>query len=145
MLNNISTADGYTEPGYIAERKGLHAALKFTYRPMLMEERDVVRAQWQTKTPLEAARLQVQQVVSRLVTWDNKDAKGETLPIKFEQVRTLRPNLLDAVYAVISGAVPSDPDPDRPDVTAVQLDAETEAILNGTSIGAARELADAKN
>ena len=36
--DNMIPDDGYTEPGFITARPGLHGELRFTFRPILIQD-----------------------------------------------------------------------------------------------------------
>jgi hypothetical protein len=149
MLNNISTQDGYTEDGYLSEVPGIHEALRFTYRPMLLEERDVIDGRRGQIDAFSFAQLCVKHIKMRLRTWDNKgapDADGvrQVLPLTEENVRTLRPHLSDKLYLIVTGSRASDQDPEKPQPIA-SGEAELQRILSGESPAQTREGTDAKN
>lgn len=125
--------DGTIEDGYIAERKGLHPALRFRYRPMLHWERDVLAVQVGQKPPREVDGYFVTTIRQKLVSWDAKDKAGTAIPIRDDVIQRLRPALFDRLYNVIAGASPSDPDPARQDHE--QADAGLKAVLDGRSPG----------
>lgn len=137
--------DGYTEPGYLAERKGLHPAVKFSFRPMLHEERTAVN-NLIIAGGVKGPRAMVSAIQKHVTEWDVKGKDGKPAEITLENIARLRPNQVEGLYNIVSGWSPSDPDPAAtPQEAGEQADVSMAAWLAGESEAAAKERADAKN
>lgn len=110
----VVDSDGMTQHGYIAAAPGLYPAVRFQYRPLLVSE----RTSWVNEMNRRSDRHQAtaEMMARKLVTWDVKNGKGETLdPKDAAQILRLKPRLYDRVLAIVSGDEPGDPDPLRPE------------------------------
>jgi hypothetical protein len=138
--------DGYTESGYIAAVPRLHGALRFAYRPALIEERSqLLDAAARLKAPLYDRHLAVF-VADKLISWDLEDAVGTEVPIAAESLLRTQPELFAKLHRIVLGARASDVDPAWPSETKHRLfDDETEAALIGRAIGEVRAERDEKN
>jgi hypothetical protein len=138
--------DGYEEQGYIAERPRMFPALRFVYRPMIAEDRDVIITQSGRKPPAEYHKVLRAAMVSRMKEWNATDDKGQPLPISSTTLRNLRPRLFDRLYSIVSGDEPSDIDPaSTPTQQNEAADAALEAAISGKPAPQAKQEADAKN
>jgi hypothetical protein len=120
--------DQYTEHGYIAERRNLHGALRFQFRPMLLDERSLFsQANIQNK-PREQNRNIAKLLAEKIVCWDLKDAgkKDAPLAITIDNMLRLQPALFDRLFGIIMGNDAFDDDPDLPE-PAKTFDEATEA------------------
>jgi hypothetical protein len=97
--------DGQTEPGYIAAEERLYPELRFTYRPMRKEDRDVFKVGTMALGPSESVAKTVEELVNRMPSWEAK------VPVSAERIRKLRPQLLDKLIAIVWGYLPPDADP----------------------------------
>lgn len=134
--------DGYTRRGRIKESADL-GEVNFTYRPMLPEERDPVREAMQKRPAEQAIKILEAAVAKHLVTWDVTHPKtGAEIVISYESVRHLPPQLLDQIYLIIAGTIPSDPlegeTTEENDDYATSL---LKAAANGTTPGGEAERA----
>lgn len=137
---NTIPSDGYTEPGYVAERPGLHGELRFVFRPMLVEDQSkIMRALEKASNDgwaVKAARV----VADRVREW------SLTEPIKAEQVLRLKPALFSRLYGIVLGTDASDIDPQWPtEQKAEAVEDDIDALLAGKTAGAAREERNEKN
>lgn len=103
--------DGYTRQGYIAARKRLHPALRFTYRPMLSQNRAVIFHQMAAMEADEAERLAAEAVKAQLVSWDLKDHEDRTVEISVPNLLRVEPNLAVRLFQIVTGRDVSDEDP----------------------------------
>lgn len=142
MLNIIP--DGYTEEGYIAEDVRLHGELRFSYRPMLAEDRDAIEKVARAGSAVQAHALYRKAVASRVTNWSEQDAHGVPVPINDANLKRMRPLLFDRLYNVVSGFRASDADPTR-ELTPEEIDHELEAAITGQPVGDVRAEANAKN
>ena len=132
MQNLIS--DGYTEPGYIAAREGMHGELRFAYRPMLPEQVDEVAAILDQGNVARSHETVRGVLVRQLQEW------SESEPVSAASLRKLRPALWNRLYLIVSGRQPSDPDPKAtPEQRSEWLADVLEAGKTGQMVGQARD------
>lgn len=137
--------DGYNEPGYLAERKGLHPAVKFTFRPMLHEKRAGVNALIMAGG-VNGPRAMVKAIVDHLVSWDVCDKDKKPVEVSLANVAHLRPNLIEGLYNIVSGWAPSDPEPNAtPEEAGADTAISQEAWLKEQTVADVKASADAKN
>lgn len=137
--------DGYNEPGYLAERKGLHPAVRFTFRPMLHEKRACVNALIMAGG-VNGPRAMVKAIVDHLVSWDVCGKDGKPVEVSLTNVAHLRPNIIEGLYNIVSGWSPSDPEPNaNPEEAGAVTEISQEAWLKGHSEADVKAGADAKN
>jgi hypothetical protein len=136
--------DGYTESGFIRARAGLHGALRFRYRPMLVEDRSRILGEFEHLRP-EAAELKAAgEIHRRLVWWDLCDGQSKPVPISLDVVRRLKPAVFARVWAIVLGTEPSDIDPGWSAEEKLAA-AELQATAGPGPVGDAREVRDEKN
>lgn len=99
--------DGYTRPGYIRRVPGLHGALRFTYRPLLPDERDALVRETGKRSAAEFGALTRKMLQKHVTEWDNKH-EGQALPIDNETLRRLPPPMYTKLENIVSGYTPSD-------------------------------------
>jgi hypothetical protein len=111
--------DGYTRRARINAAPGLHGELNFSYRPLLVDQRDDI-----TKLVLDKRQTTKQvydamssMMAGQITQWDaSAERDGEEVAINAANVRRLPPALFDRVFDVICGAKPHDlPDEPTPD------------------------------
>lgn len=133
--------DGQDERGYIAESPRLHPALGFTFRPILVEERDTIERARGAKSGVADAHAVIRRAMAKHVkTWD------APAPITDEHLRKLRPALFDKLWAILAGDRGSDLRPGESDkAVADQLDVELEALGLGASPADVKLASELKN
>jgi hypothetical protein len=97
--------DGNTEPGYIAERKGIHEACAFKYRRALHSERAKVQDAG-GKGNVEFAKAVYRCLEAHVVEWDLKDGEGDVakpVPVKAVNIARVAPALVDRLFAIVGG------------------------------------------
>jgi len=105
--------DGYTRRGYIAEVRLLHEALRFTYRPMLQQDRSVVMgAITQTKDLRKAESISAEIIKSQLAEWDLHDHESSAVPLEVPNILRIQPSLFDRLLRIVLGGDGGDEDPD---------------------------------
>lgn len=135
--------DGYTVPGYIAASPRLHPALRFTFRPVLSQNRAVIfRRIANANDPRREESLAAQAIAAQLLDWDLRDHKGEAVAIEASQILRLQPRLMNRLFRIVMGDEAGDEDPLLTD-DARDQDAESE--LAAALAGCTPEEADAKN
>lgn len=139
-------SDGYEEDGYIAELPGLFPALRFKYRPMLVEARDTLAQALSSRRPSESHKALSAAMASRIVNWDASDATGKPLPIEPVTFQHLRPRLFDRLYAIVCGDSASDIDPKAaPQAQNAEAEAALQAAIEGRPVSEVKREADEKN
>lgn len=146
---NVIPNDGYTLPGFIDESP-MNEAIRFQYRAVSSEQQTMIEASLKgledTKSNPARYYKQADVIVSRLVSWDVKDEKGESLPIKAKTLRTLSATVFWRLYGIIMGNVPSDFDPTWDDETKTEENhLQSEAAEQGVAVAKIREAEDEKN
>ncbi len=146
MIRASYFEDGYTRSGYIAPAPLMHAGLRFTYRPALVEE----RSQLNDAARQLASHLYDRHVAAftseKLVVWDLTDSQHEPVPISARALLRLHPDVFVRLNRVVLGWVASDVDPDWPQETCDQArEEELAAALADSTVGEVREEHDAKN
>lgn len=129
--------DGYNRLGYIDEQPRLHPAVRFTYRPMLATERDILLGSAGRSSTGELAKQIDQAMAKRIISWDIED-NGRPVEITAANVSKIEPNLRDRLFWIISGSPVagnrhiSDIDPEWQKEKGSQIDDEVERAINGT-------------
>ena len=103
--------DGYTATGYINDAKeihGLRGSLKFSYRPMLPREVEIVNSAVRDSPAKKGSELLAAAIKKHVVDWDATDAKGEAAPLNLGNINRLPWSMFNKTYDIISGAVLSD-------------------------------------
>lgn len=138
--------DGYTEPGYIADRRGIHESCRFKYRRMLHGQR--VTLANSAANPQAFVKAMYVALEKHLAEWDvvkwnpNDATKLETLPINALNIASLAPQLIERLYNIVAGYDLSDDDPKvGPTIQPDELD----ALISGENAGDAAAAADQKN
>jgi hypothetical protein len=146
-MNGLSYIhDGYTQEGYVTDVPRLHGALRFSFRPTLVEERSQL-ADLAARVRSQAYdRYLATFIAEKLVSWDLQDNCGAGVPVAAESILRLQPELFGKLHGVVLGSQASDSDPCWPTEAESQLfEAETEAALTGRTIGEVGEEQDEKN
>lgn len=142
MKNFIPLEDGYTETGYIAERKGVYESCRFKYRRMLHSERARITAtNGNTNDFVKAMYRGLESHVKEwdVMKWSADDADGsnaETLPIKAANIARLSPTFIEIMFNIVAGYAPSDDDPNAVPQTVPD---ELDAVINGDGNGSTRD------
>src|SRR5262249_51954232 len=111
MRNSKYVQDGYTRRGFIAEAPGVHAAVRFTFRPARMQERSTLSEATMGTSSEARDRIVASFVAERIVTWDLADDDGREIAVRTESMSHLPPELFDALQAVVLGWTAGDLDP----------------------------------
>lgn len=140
--------DGYNEDGYIdAVPRLFDVPLRFTFRPLLSEERaehlDAIdKITSSAKREMACAAF----IASRLCSWDHADDAGEPIAINAVNVGRLKPTLSNKLYRIVMGIEPSDLDPKWTDAAkAEEIDAEYQSAKFGQPVGDVKLVESAKN
>ncbi len=128
--------DGFTRGGFIKEVDGLHGELRFTFRPMLPEERNAVRRLVGTEKGDKGDVILRTAIADHLVDWSAADDEGRSIKVGPEGVRRLPPSLYDRLYLIVSGMDASDPDPEATsEVETGYAAALKKAVETGHAVG----------
>lgn len=105
--------DGYTLAGYIKGEDRLYPALRFQYRPMLVQDRSVIMRHMSKvlEDPDEMELVGAKAIAARLVSWDLKNV-GKILPRTTDVILRMQPELEGKLFRIICGQLPSDIDPE---------------------------------
>ena len=142
MFGSDPFGDGYTESGFIAAAGERHAALRFTFRPPLVEEARRLRDAARQLTPDDYDRQAAVLTAAKIVDWDLADRP----PITAATLLGLPPELFVRLHEIVLGWTSSDIDPDWPLATRERATEVMQAAkLSGSSVGKVREDRDEKN
>jgi hypothetical protein len=139
--------DGYTRAAYFKPVEELRPAVRFTYRPALVAERDEILYGPASKGSATVQAMAVaKMIVSKVKSWDISDQKGQPVAITEGNVIRLEPSLFDRMLQVVLGTGVPDRDPDAGKDEADKLaKAEYELAMQGSAAGAVAEGEAAKN
>lgn len=143
-MSSAFLEDGYTAKGYLKAVPQLYPEVRFTYRPILPEQRAAfVEAVRKAKDGPGAERRTAAILAKHLLTWDVTDSKGDTVSITGDRILRLRWALYDRLVAVVLyGTEGGDVDPSWTDAEKDAADAADD--LGGIYRDAVNE-ADEKN
>lgn len=123
MSDYLIVDDGYTRDGFIAAIEELHGEIEFSFRPLTRDERDAVNNRMNKKAKGETTTGVMAQVICRQVKeW----SIGDVVDLEPGVVKRMHPALLDKLYLIVAGSVPSDPKPDSSDWPGATLAEETD-------------------
>ncbi len=138
--------DGYTQDGYIAAAERLHGELSFSFRPMLVDQRDALLELLEKKPARERSRYIALQLVKQVQEWDAQEPGGACVPLDVTHLKMLPPNLFNALFNIVAGYVASDAKPGQePENASDDYEAELEALAAGASLGESKERRAEKN
>lgn len=105
-------ADGYTESGYIAEKPGIHEAVRFKYRRMLHGALARVRDKM-SQSNLDGAKAVYPELTEHVKDWDVKEYDKEdkevgTLERSTKNFARLAPQLVEKLFNIVAGYQASD-------------------------------------
>ena len=127
--------DGYTCAGYVQERRHLHPAVRFTYRPMLRQNRSVVFKRIRDDSDPKALDVvYARTIAGQIVEWDLTMPDGAPVPLTAEHILRLEPNLFDKLFNIVTGISVTDEDPRWSEDQRSDFDAELDAALAGTDL-----------
>lgn len=145
MLDYIPN-DGYTEPGYIQAAQGFHGEFRFTFRPVLVEERAKILAAGSTTAAEEYERMCAAALAKKIVSWELKDKAGNLVAVSAGNILRLKPKLNSRLFGIVTGLEASDIDPLWSDAAKTEaVETKFESALSGQSAGESREEGDEKN
>ncbi len=137
--------DGYTQSGFIAAVPRMHGALRFTYRPALVEERSQLSEVARQLKPHLYDRHAAAFTAQKIVSWSLVDAHEAAVPVSGESLLRLQPDLFIKLHKIVSGWIPSDIDPAWPPPSRDRaLDDELAAAVADRPIGEVRRRARRK-
>ena len=140
--------DGYTEPGYIKAMSGVHGEIRFSYRPMLIQE--------QSKATAEAAeagrgkpdrydRVCAEKLAKHLLSWSITGPHGEPLAIEVNTLLRVKPMAFLRLWSIVLGTQASDIDPEWSEEVQAEKFAEQQADDGPAPLGQQRAEQDEKN
>lgn len=138
--------DGYTEPFTIIGIPGLYPTVSGTMRPMLQEELVAYYKAIEKASPWQVRQMVAKLLADHLVTWDVKDDKDQTVPIKPAPILRLKDKLFSRLFGVVSTQEPADL---QPESTSDELDAAAADLLKAATteqpVSQVREERERKN
>ena len=123
--------DGYTQEGYIASVEGVHGSLSFTYRPLIVEQRDAIDDVTIRQGGAKGSRACAAALAQQVSKWDLCKGNAEPVQIESANLTKVRPALFDKLYAIVAGRRPSDP---RPTSTKSEDKDYITTLLNGVAM-----------
>lgn len=135
--------DGYTVAGYIQEAPRLYPAVRFTYRPVLAQNRAVVFREIQrANDPRKEETIAAEAVKAQVQEWDIIDHEGRAVGIAASNILRLQPQLFSRMFRMVMGDAAPDEDPLIADD---ERNEDSERSLAAAFAGEGPETADAKN
>lgn len=128
--------DGMTRRGYISESKHQYPAVRFTYRPMLVQNRAVVFRQIaDCKDPRKEQELAARVIAAQVQEWDITSDNGGAVPVDDKAALRLEPNLFGRLFEIVTGSRVTDEDPAWVDDDREQRERDelAAALSNGQS------------
>lgn len=144
--------DGWTLPGYFAPVENLRGAVRFTYRPFTILDKEVYLT-LSGLTGVALSRKTAEVMAPRIKSWNiqirGKDAAAaaNVAPITVNSLLSLPPDLWTRFVAlIIYGTHPSDTDPEwSKEDKDLHADSLVDSLIRGESIGDATVERLAKN
>lgn len=142
---------------YINKIDGLYPALSFSRLPMTYEEREKTEAAINEQHQIpRKCQVIFAAIKNKLVEWDARpahqcdvedtDSRETPLPLSLQSIKSLEPRLIDKLYLILVGKLPSDPLPDASEEEHDTLaDEIIRAAEHGTDVGVEDERATVKN
>ncbi|MEQ8788877.1 MAG: hypothetical protein RIC55_21375 [Pirellulaceae bacterium] len=135
--------DGYTMHGYITAVPRLHPALRFTFRPVLSQNRAVIFRQIATADdPRREESLAAQAVKAQVIAWNLVNHHGGSVPLEVSHILRMQPQLFNRLFRIVMGDEAGDEDPSIADEVRNR---DVEADLAAALAGETPEEADSKN
>jgi hypothetical protein len=136
------------EDGYLAPSEGIHGGVRFTFTPLLVEERSAFldkmekckdRAQQDRVTAIELERI--------IKSWDLTRPDGNPVPATAKNILRLKFRLFNEIQAIaIYGTRGSDSDPGEPIEDKLETDrTEIVSAIDGSNLNDAVDEAKLKN
>ncbi len=143
-MGSLFIRDGYTERGYIAGNDVL-PALRFKYRPMVPDDVADFMDKLSRLSGGDGERFVAGEIAPRVASWDLAD-EGKPVPCTPETLLRIRKLYYQRLVSIVMGHEAGDVDPNwsKQDKEAAMKQA-ADAKSNGTTPGAERTAADAKN
>src|SRR5262245_30308487 len=108
-MNYIS--DGFTESAFLKGVARLYDDVRFSYRPLLIDERSEFLDCTGKLSPAQRERETAKLMAGKLVSWDVTDRNGNALPANADNLLRLRPVLFQRLSFVVLGIEAPDEDP----------------------------------
>ena len=138
--------DGYNETAYLAGIDGLHPPILFTYRPMKSSEGITRYHAYLKAEPSGKAKLVLDTVVERVISWDILDHGGNEVPCTPQAKACITQVVMNGMALIAMGVAESARPPDAsPIIDAEEARVLTVARERGVTIAEAREFVNAGN
>ena len=143
---NYTPEDGYTEPGFIRAEEGLHGELRFSFRPLLVEQQAGIVASLETMKPGAKVRKIAQVIAEQVNQWSLTDAEDDPVPISEKTTRLLKFSVFYRLWGIVLGTEPTDIDPQwEQERTNEEQAFQSQAAESETPVGQVKEEAHRKN
>lgn len=106
--------DGYTERAYLQSVALLYGPVRFSFRPMLAEDRADYVERSSRLRPREQTLRAAEVIEHHVLEWDIRDGRDHVVPITSQNILRLHPNLFNRMLWVVTGTEPWDLDPQQP-------------------------------
>ena len=138
--------DGYEEKAYIEGVPGLHGPLRFSYRPMRVEEGSEFYHGLNGLKPREAERHTAKMLASKIRTWSLRGRDDDALKVESKTVLGMQRRLFQRLLAIVIGSEPSDLDPEwSDDEQDAYVSGKVQASTDGKTVQQVKQEADEKN
>jgi hypothetical protein len=143
---NFVPNDGYTEPGYLAAIPGKSVEMRFTFRPLLSEEKRKLLETVEKLKPVQEVVRIAEVLAENIKSWDVVDAKGDAVPVNTTTMRRMKPSIFWTLWKIVAGDEPSDIDPQWTDAEKERVSGDqADAVEMPAPYGESREATDEKN
>lgn len=95
--------DGYTEDVTLPEIPGIAPEIRISFRPMTAGELGVHIHATEKMTEQEIRKAIAEQCASHIVSWDVRNSKNETVPIKAESMLKIKEHRFLSLWRVVKG------------------------------------------
>ena len=103
--------DGYNETAFIRGVPHLYGDVRFTFRPMLAEDRAEFVERGSKLKARDQTRRSAELIEHHVLEWNVERLDGKPVPITAEAILRLHPNLFNRILWVVTGTEPWDEDP----------------------------------
>jgi len=103
--------DGYCEEAYIAAVENLHGELRFTFRPVMVEEGSEFFDSLTRYKGREQERQYAKVMKAHILKWSQVDQLGRPAPLDAKSFLRLKRRLFQKIAGILLGTEPYDTDP----------------------------------
>lgn len=95
--------DGYTEEATLPEITGVTPPIRFSFRPLTSGELGEFIHAIDKMTEVEARRETARRMAAKIVNWDIRNARGELVDIKPENIQRLKQPAFAGMWEIVQG------------------------------------------